>query len=123
LKIKKLGYHGELHKRKKHKMENTRKVRTIMKVVKVSGRNSKHKVFVYALSTCAWCKLTKKFLKENEVEHEYVDVDLCEDEDKEKIKKNILDKGGDLGYPTIIIDNKILITGFRKDKLKEALEI
>jgi len=99
LKIKKLGYHGELHKRKKHKMENTRKVRTIMKVVKVSGRNSKHKVFVYALSTCAWCKLTKKFLKENEVEHEYVDVDLCEDEDKEKIKKNILDKGGILAIP------------------------
>ena len=94
-----------------------------MKVVKVSGRNNKHKVFVYALSTCAWCKLAKKFLKGYEIEHEYVDVDLCEDEDKEKIKKDILDKGGDLSYPTIIIDGKILITGFRKDKLKEALEI
>ena len=94
-----------------------------MKVAKVPGKNSKHKVFVYALSTCAWCKLTKKFLKENEIEYEYVDVDLCEDEDKEKIKKDILDKGGDLSYPTIIVDGKIVITGFRKDKLKETLEI
>jgi len=94
-----------------------------MKVVKVSGRNNNHKVFLYALSTCAWCKLAKKFLKENEVEYEYVDVDLCEDEDKEKIKKDILNKGGDLSYPTIIVDSRILITGFRKDKLKEALEI
>jgi glutaredoxin len=94
-----------------------------MKVAKVSGRNNKHKVFVYALSTCAWCKLTKKFLKENEIEYEYVDVDLCEDEDKEKIKKDILEKGGDLSYPTIIVDGKVLITGFRKDKLKETLEI
>ena len=94
-----------------------------MKVVKVSGKNNKHKVFLYALSTCAWCKLAKKFLKENEIEYEYVDVDLCEDEDKEKIKKDILDKGGDLSYPTIIVDGKIVITGFRKDKLKEALEI
>jgi len=94
-----------------------------MKVVKVSGKNNKHKVFLYALSTCAWCKLAKKFLKENEIEYEYVDVDLCEDEDKEKIKKDILDKGGDLSYPIIIINNKLLITGFRKDKLKEALEI
>ena len=94
-----------------------------MKVVKVSGRNNKHKVFVYALSTCAWCKLAKKFLKENEIEYEYVDVDLCNEEDREKIRKDFLDKGGDLSYPTIIVDGKILITGFRKDKLKEALEI
>ena len=94
-----------------------------MKVVKVSGRNNKHKVFVYALSTCAWCKLAKNFLKKNEIEYEYVDVDLCNEEDREKIRKDFLDKGGDLSYPTIIVDGKILITGFRKDKLKEALEI
>jgi len=94
-----------------------------MKAVKVSGRNNKHKVFLYALSTCAWCKLAKNFLKENEIEYEYVDVDLCNEEDKEKIKKDILNKGGDLSYPTIIVDGKVLITGFRKDKLKEALEI
>jgi glutaredoxin len=62
-------------------------------------------------------------LKENEIEYEYVDVDLCNEEDREKIRKDFLDKGGDLSYPTIIVDSKILITGFRKDKLKEALEI
>jgi glutaredoxin len=94
-----------------------------MDIVKVSGKNSKHKVLMYAISTCAWCKMTKKFLKDNNIEYEYVDVDLCEDGDKEKIRQNILDKGGSLSYPTIIIDNKTLITGFRKDKLTEALEI
>jgi hypothetical protein len=26
-----------------------------------------------------------------------------------------------VSFPTTIIDNKILITGFRKDKIKEAL--
>jgi len=94
-----------------------------MEIVKVPGRNNKHKVFVYALSTCAWCKLAKKFLKENEIEYEYVDVDLCNRKDQEKIRKDILNRGGSLNYPTIIIDNDILITGFRKDKLKEALKI
>ena len=94
-----------------------------MKVVKVSGRNNKHKVFVYALSTCAWCKQTKKFLKENEIEYEYVDVDLCDEEDQEKVSKDILSKGGRLSYPAIIIDNKIVINGFHVDKIKEALEI
>ena len=94
-----------------------------MDKVKVSGKNSKHKVFLYALSTCGWCKLTKQFLKDNDIEFEYVDVDLCNDKDKEKVKKDILNQGGSLSYPTTIIDDKILITGFRKDKLKEALEI
>lgn len=94
-----------------------------MKAVKISGKNNKHKVLLYALSTCAWCKLAKNFLKKNEIEHEYVDVDLCTEEDKDKIKRDILNKGGSLSYPAIIIDNKILINGFRKDKLKEVLEL
>ena len=94
-----------------------------MNLVKVPGKNKKHKVFMYAISTCAWCKMTKKFLKDNGVEYEYVDVDLCDDEDHEKIRDNILKRGGSLTYPTLVIDDKTLIAGFRKDLLKEALEI
>ena len=94
-----------------------------MKIVKVQGKANKHKVFLYAISTCAWCKQTKKFLKDNGIEYEYVDVDLCDEEGQEKVSKGILSKGGRLSYPAIIIDNKILINGFHVDKIKEALEI
>jgi glutaredoxin-like protein NrdH len=94
-----------------------------MNISKVSGKNNKHKVFLYALSTCVWCKLTKHYLNDNNVEYEYVDVDLCSEEDKQKIHSEIVSKGGMLSYPTTIVDDKVLITGFRKDKLKEALEI
>ena len=94
-----------------------------MQLSKVSGKNSKHKVLVYALSTCVWCKMTKQFLKDNDVEYEYIDVDLCDEKDKVKIRQHIQSKGGNLSYPTIIINDNILITGFRKDKLKEALGI
>jgi glutaredoxin len=94
-----------------------------MKFSKVSGKKSQHKVVLYALSTCAWCKMTKQFLKDNDVEFEYVDVDLCKEEDKQKIRQHIQSKGGPLSYPTIIVDDNMLITGFRKDKLKEALGI
>jgi glutaredoxin-like protein NrdH len=94
-----------------------------MNISKVSGKNSKHKVFLYALSTCVWCKMTKQYLNDNNVEYEYVDVDLCSEEDKQKIHAAIVGKGGMLSYPTTIVDDKVLITGFRKDKLKEALEI
>lgn len=94
-----------------------------MQFSKVSGQKRQHKVIVYALSTCAWCKMTKQFLKDNDVEYEYIDVDLCQEEDKQKIREHIQSKGGPLSYPTIIVDDNMLITGFRKDKLKEALGI
>jgi glutaredoxin len=94
-----------------------------MDVQKVPGKNKKSKILIYALSTCAWCKMTKQFFKDNSIEFEYVDVDLCNDKDKDKIKEDILNRGGSLSYPTIIIDDKTLITGFRKDKIKEVLRI
>jgi glutaredoxin len=94
-----------------------------MKIVKVQGKDNKHKVFLYALSTCAWCKQTKKFLKENGIEYDYVDVDLCAEEEQEKIGKEILAKGGRLSYPATIVDNKIVINGFYVDRIREALGI
>jgi glutaredoxin-like protein NrdH len=94
-----------------------------MKKEKVPGKVKKNKVLLYALSTCAWCKMTKQFLKDNDVEFEYVDVDQCSDEDLDKIKNDILSKGGSLSYPVIIVDDKTLINGFRKDKIKESLGI
>ena len=94
-----------------------------MDISKVSGKNNKHKVFLYALSTCVWCKMTKQYLKDNSVEFEYVDVDLTDEKDKEKIRNDIVKKGGPLSYPTVIVDDKKVITGFRKDQLKEALEL
>jgi glutaredoxin len=94
-----------------------------MKVEKVSGKNNKNKVFLYTLSTCAWCRMTKQYLKDNGVEYEYVDVDSCSEEDLGKIKKDILSKGGSLSYPVIIVNDKTLINGFRKDLIKEHLGV
>lgn len=92
-----------------------------MKTRKIPGRNTKHKVLLYAISTCAWCRKTKEFLKINGVEYEYLDIDLCSDEDREEVRQDILNRGGRLSYPTVIVDDHILITGFHEDKLREAL--
>ena len=92
-----------------------------MKIQKVPGNNKKHKVFVYALSTCAWCKKTKQFLKDKDVEYEYVDVDLLSKEDLEKVKAEIASRGAQLLFPLIVIDDKVVITGFREDQITGAL--
>jgi glutaredoxin len=94
-----------------------------MKTTKVPGNNKKHKVVVYALSTCVWCKRTKQLLKDNGIEYEYADIDMCNPQEQEEIRGDIKKHGANISFPTTIIDNKKVITGFRENEIKEALDI
>lgn len=93
-----------------------------MLTTKVEGNNRKHKVLLYAISTCGWCKRAKQTLKDLDVEYEYIDIDLCSREDKKEVTKDILSRKGRLSYPTVIIDNKILLTGPSRERLREVLQ-
>ena len=94
-----------------------------METKKVSGKKNKHHVLLYAISTCGWCKRAKRFLKDNNVEFEYLDIDQCSFEDRNTARKDIQSRGGRLAYPTIIVDKKILLTGANQDELKRVLEL
>ena len=94
-----------------------------MRAVKVQGNNAKHRVLMYAISTCGWCKKAKRTLNELDVAYEYIDVDLLGDEEKQVIIKDILDRGGRLVYPTLIIDDTTLLAGPSRSKLVEVLEL
>jgi glutaredoxin len=92
-----------------------------MTLVKVEGKRRDHHVLMYTISTCGWCKKTKQLMKDKNVEHEYIDVDKVDREERDRIHKDIQRRGGRLSFPTIIIDDTILITGFRPDEIKKAL--
>ena len=78
---------------------------------------------MYALSTCGWCKKTKDFLRNSGIEYEYIDVDLCSIEDRAQIREDIMNRGGRPSYPTLIINDETLITGFNESKIREALNL
>ena len=48
---------------------------------------------------------------------------MCNEKDQENIRRTIIEKGGRLSFPTVIIDDEIVITGFHEDKMKKALKI
>jgi len=91
-----------------------------VKVVKVQGGKRNHKVFMYALSTCVWCKRTKQFLKDNDVDYEYVDVDLESGEDRKKIERELASRECYV-YPALLIDDRRLVRGFNVEEIKEVL--
>jgi glutaredoxin len=78
------------------------------------------KPMLYTLSTCVHCSATKRFLKENNIEYDYVDVDKLDGSEREDVLSQMLEISGSMRFPTIIIGKKVIV-GFYEDKLKEAL--
>ncbi len=88
---------------------------------KVKGLD-KGKLFLFALSTCVWCKKTKKLLEELGVSYEFEDVDLLEGPDRDKALKEF-DKwnpGG--GFPLLVLNNTKCIKGFDEEEIRKALK-
>jgi glutaredoxin len=91
-----------------------------MEVTHVAGKK-KGKVLLYALSTCGWCKKTKALLNELGVEYDYIDVDLLQGEEQDAVVKEIMKYNPACNFPTLVIDSKKCIIGFKEDDIREAL--
>ena len=75
------------------------------------------KVVIYSTPTCHFCKMTKEFFKENNIE--YTDYNVAEDSEK---RQEMIEKSGQMGVPVVFVDDDMLI-GFDKEKLSNALGI
>ena len=92
-----------------------------MNMVHVEGKN-KGDIVLYSISTCGWCKKTKSLLNKLGVEYRYINVDLLDKTEKEKIEEEIRKWNPQRNYPTMVINNKKCIVGFKEDELREVLE-
>lgn len=72
-------------------------------------------VTIYTTPYCAFCKMTKAFFKEKNVQYQEKDVMTDVVAREEMIKKS-----GQLGVPVIDIDGQLVI-GFDKPKLSQLL--
>jgi glutaredoxin len=91
-----------------------------MAIIHVDGKK-KGKVMLYALSTCGWCKKTKALLNELGVEYDYTDVDLLKHEEQHAVVEEIMKYNPDTNFPTLVINLKKCIIGFKEDEIREAL--
>jgi len=79
------------------------------------------KIMIYALSTCPFCSMAKKYFTKNQITFNSVDVDLLKEEDKEKTISEVQKISGRRAFPVIVIDN-VVIVGYDELQIKEALE-
>lgn len=78
---------------------------------------------LYALSTCQWCHKTKNLLEELGVAFDYDFVDLLTGKDQEDALDIIEKWSPNGGFPTLVIDDKRAILGFREKEIREAFAV
>ena len=93
-----------------------------MNPVHIEGQK-KGDIILYTISTCAWCKKTKNFLKSLGVEYQYIDVDLLDPDEKKKIDNEVMKWNPQRNYPMMVVNNKKCVVGYKEDEIKEALHI
>ncbi len=77
---------------------------------------------LYALSTCIHCRNTKEYLDGCGVKYDCVDVDKLEGDERKEILEEIRKVNPHCSFPTLIIGDKVIV-GFRKEEIKEALDL
>jgi glutaredoxin len=85
----------------------------------VKGKK-KGDVMLYALSTCGWCKKTKRLLNELGIEYHYVDVDLVTEEHQGDVLDEVKGWNPRGTFPTLIVNDECIV-GYKEEKIKEVL--
>ncbi|MCF8032388.1 MAG: glutaredoxin family protein [Desulfarculaceae bacterium] len=77
-------------------------------------------VKLYALSTCSHCRNTRKFLDDNNVSYDVVEVDLCPLDERQQVIDEVKKYNPACSFPTLLIGDKVIV-GYREQEIKEAL--
>jgi len=93
-----------------------------MEMEHISGKKSGD-IKLYALSTCPWCKKTKKLLSDLGVDYYFIDVDLLTGEEKERTVSIIRKWNPSTSFPTLVINESKCIVGFKEQEIKDALKL
>jgi len=77
---------------------------------------------VYALSTCPYCKRTRRFLDDHKIQYDCIEVDLLDDAKQDEALEEVEKLTGRRSFPVVIIGEEIIV-GHDEEKLRKALKI
>ena len=81
------------------------------------------KVKLYALSTCGWCRKTKRFLDDNDVDYEYEYLDLLTGNERVRALAEVEQYNRRKSFPTLVVqnDDTHVVIGYKESRLREVL--
>ena len=79
-------------------------------------------VKLFALSTCVWCRRTKRLLDSLGIGYRYIFMDLLDRETRDEVEREVRRYNPRCSFPTLVIDDKRTIVGFQEEEIREAFE-
>jgi glutaredoxin len=79
------------------------------------------KVSMYTLSTCPWCRKTKKFFKDRGISFDFIDYDLASEDEQDRISKDVMKYTGHIAFPFVRIGDEVVI-GYNPEKYEELIK-
>jgi glutaredoxin-like protein NrdH len=87
----------------------------------IAGSRNEKQVMFYGLSTCVWCKRTRQLLENNDVAFDFVYVDLLRGKEQREAIERVREWNRAGSFPTLVVDGKESVVGYKPDQIKEAL--
>lgn len=87
----------------------------------VAGSHNEKQVMFYGLSTCVWCKRTRRLLEDSDVAFDFVYVDLLRGRERAQAIEQVREWNQAGSFPTLVVDGEYSVVGFKPDRIKEAL--
>jgi glutaredoxin len=78
-------------------------------------------VFLYALSTCPWCRKAKQWFADTGVPFEFVDVDLLKGDEQTAATEKAHELSGGRRFPVAVINGEVVV-GFNTARYLELLK-
>ena len=78
------------------------------------------KITMYTLSTCPWCRKTKKYFQDRNVEFSFIDYDLAGEEDQNRISAEMMKNSGHIAFPFVKFGD-IVVVGFNPERFEQLI--
>ena len=93
-------------------------------ITTIEGTNKKHcSIFLFAISTCMWCKKGKRWLNKHGYGYSYLDIDKIPIKKKNQLKNDIEKVFGvKPRFPFLVINKTNCDSGFNPDVWEEIIQ-
>lgn len=89
--------------------------------VKHTDGEDRGKIMLFALSTCMWCRKTKQLMQDLGVAYDWIDVDLLDKPEQQRVAEEVKRQNPDNTFPVIVINDDKCIVGYDPDRLQAEL--
>lgn len=75
---------------------------------------------LYALSTCPYCRMTKRYLDDHGITYQLTEVDMLEGDERQQTIDRVKQLSGGTSFPVLVADDQVIV-GFNKTRIADVL--